>query len=164
MCKKSEYKLRPAEDVVIFEVYLPKRMHYASKMAEVLDSFLDSKNLRRIPIIEDIIKKEEAQNPFFDADSFIELIQEVVTGYSIYEVDGRSSSPAGLIDERVWVIRFIVKDHRGGGSVTKELDERASNVMRLLIAERFAEELNAEDEIWFIRYEGCSLQRWVRDK
>jgi hypothetical protein len=41
--------------------------------------------------------------------------------------------------------------------------ELAEAIVEMLIGKRFADELNAEDEIWMLEYNQPSLMRWIRE-
>lgn len=157
----KKYILLPAKPVLVFEVFLPKRPEYFAKLAEVLDSFLDVQRLRAVAAIRKIINVEKTTRGF-DEEQFLKDISEVISGYSIYEVDGRFRGNSRPVDERVLVIRFIIHDPLVEGGMRDDLIERGKEVIRYLITRRFAEELGIEDEIWFVEYQNCWLQRWVK--
>lgn len=155
------YVLTPSKRALVYEVLLPKKMSYASKLAEVLDAFLTEEGVQEIPAVknhlEGLLSKEERSRDVL-------RIREVIKGYSIYEVDGRFAVDNEPVDERSWVIRFIIHDPQIEGANRTDFLTLAKTVVEYLIAHRFAEELGNEDEIWFLQYEHCSLRRWVKPK
>jgi hypothetical protein len=160
---KSDYILLPAKPVIIFEVFLPKKEEYKNKLEEVLDDFLELERLKKISLVEKTIAIEKITNSDFDEKGFLASIREVISGYSLYEVNGRFGSTDGPVDERVWVIRFIIHDPQIEGAIREDLIVRSKDVLRYLITKRFAEEIGLEDEIWFVEYQSCWLQRWVNE-
>lgn len=153
------YELDPEKPAIVYEIMLPKRMDYSSKLAEVLSCFFDRDRLRNLPPLKaefDALPGPEERERLLDA------IQEVITGYSIYEVDGRYATPEGPKDERTLVIRFIIHDPRVQGGMTKSLKKLAKTIVVHLVSKRFAEELGTEHEIWFLEFAAPRLQRWVR--
>lgn len=152
------YELDPEKPAIVYEVMLPKRMDYSSKLAEVLDCFFHRDQLRHLPPLK---AQLEALGPA-ESEDFLTRIQEVISGYSIYEVDGRYGTPDGLKDERTLVIRFIIHDPTVQGGMTDTLKQLAKTIVTHLISKRFAEELGTEHEIWFLEYGNPRLQRWVQ--
>jgi len=155
------YAFSEGKPVLVYEVFLPKKMSYASKLAEVLDSFLTESGVRTIPAVQ---KKLQELSTDAERQEFITQIRETITGYSIYEVDGRIASAAGPVDERTWVIRFIIHDPAVEGRIRGWFSSLAKQVIEYLIARRFAEELGTEQEIWFLEYERCRLRRWIKQE
>jgi hypothetical protein len=153
------YELDPEKPAIVYEVMLPKRMDYSSKLAEVLNCFFNREQLRELPPI----KKELADitDPKVQ-ELFLDEVQEVISGYSIYEVDGRYGTAQGPRDERTLVIRFIIHDPGTQGGMTETVKQLAKTIVVHLISKRFAEELGTEHEIWFLEYGNPTLQRWVR--
>lgn len=154
-----QYELDQGKPAIVFEVMLPKRESYISKLKEVLDCFFNKDQLRVLPPIKaqlDKLGTDEAK------EILIARLQDVISGYSIYEVDGRFATSDGPIDERTWVIRFIIHDPKEKGSMRGDIDSLARNVIIHLISKRFAEELGTEQEIWFLEYGHPMLQRWVK--
>jgi hypothetical protein len=78
-------------------------------------------------------------------------------------MDGRYLSALGPIDERVLVIRFIF--HNVESSSPSRFDFLAASleVVNHLVANRFAEELGVEDEIWFLEYTNTQLAIWRKE-
>jgi hypothetical protein len=155
------YTFKDSKPALVFEVFLPKRMHYASKLAEVLDAFLSKEGILSIPVIKELIERRKDDPPEKNAQ-LLETIKATISGYSIYEVDGRVESENGPIDERTWVIRFIIHDPSTDEGIRSEFHSMARSVIDYLIAQRFAAELGTEGEIWVLEYQHCSLRRWVK--
>ncbi|MEW6355880.1 MAG: hypothetical protein AB1696_06130 [Planctomycetota bacterium] len=153
------YSLSEGKPVLIYEVYLPKKMAYASKLAEVLDSFFTPQRLQDIPAVQTRLQEI---TPDSEKQRFIEWIVSTIKGYSIYEVDGGFSDGARLFDERTWVIRFILHDPMGQDGIRESFRTLSRDVIAHLVTRRFAEELGTEQEIWFLEYEHCRLRRWVQ--
>lgn len=157
----KRYILLPAKPVLVFEVYLPKKSEYLAKLSEVLDSFFDTRKLRAVPDIRRAVNVGRTLQGF-EEEQFLHDISEVISGYSIYEVDGRFRGDRGPVDERVLVIRFIIYDPIIERGMREDLIDRSKEVIRHLITKRFAEDLGIEEEIWFLEYQNCGLQRWVK--
>ena len=155
------YTFKESKPALVFEVFLPKRMHYASKLAEVLDAFLSKDGIMNIPAVKALIEKHKDVSPAKHQE-FINKIKSTISGYSIYEVDGRFSGENGPVDERTWAIRFIIHDPIIDKGIRADFHSMAQSVIEYLIAERFASELGTEDEVWVLEYEHCSLRRWVK--
>jgi hypothetical protein len=154
------YRLDAEKPILVYEVMLPKKMSYASKLAEVLDCFLQKDKLKKLPQVITELDKQPSEDA---KEEFLSRIQEVISGYSIYEVDGRFVGSTGLADERTWVIRFILHDPRSSNGMSGNFYCLAKEIISSLVTKRFAEELNVEQEIWFIQYGNSILQRWVRE-
>jgi len=155
------YFLSEDKPVLIYEIYLPKKMSYASKVAEVLDSFFTQQRIRNIPAVAE--KLQEIASGA-DRQRFIEWIVSTIKGYSIYEVDGGFSDGTRIFDERTWVIRFIIHDPSVDDGLGPDFRALSQDVITHLITRRFAEELGTEQEIWFLEYEHCRLRRWIQEK
>jgi hypothetical protein len=153
------YELDPEKPALVYEVMLPKRMDYSSKLAEVLGCFFKRDQLRQLPPLK---AELDAMPDPDEREQFITRVQEAISGYSIYEVDGRYGTPKGPKDERTLVIRFIIHDPRVKGGMTDSLKALAKNIVVHLISKRFAEELGTEHEIWFLEFGSPTLQRWVK--
>lgn len=150
--------------MLIFEVYLPKKVDYYPFLTSVLDSFFDVEKIKAIPEIQRILKAAEGLSDF-DVASFVEGVRDVISGYSIYEVDGRFFvPPRKRVDERTLVIRFIIHDPRYEAGMRDDVTSRSKEIIRYLITKRFAEEIGLEDQIWFVEYQHCLLQRWVKNE
>jgi len=157
------YIKKPKKAALVFEVFLPKKMQYASKLAEVLDSFLTEDAILSVPGIKEIIE-QHIDDPPEQREDFAERIRSIVSGSSLYEVDGRFAAEDKLIDERVWVVRFIFHDPSDDEGMDESFKQWAELVIEHLIAKRFAIELGTEDEIWVLEYEKCFLRRWVAEE
>jgi len=148
------HKFLPNKDAWIYEVFLPKKMAYASKLAEVLDAFISDDGVRSIPYVKELDPEKQAK--------LAQRIRSAITGYSIYEVDGRFAGDKGPIDERTWVIRFIIFNPSEGQGNASEFIIEAQNIIESLISGRFAKELGSEDEIWTVQY-NAKISRWRRE-
>jgi hypothetical protein len=75
---------------------------------------------------------------------------EEISGYSIYEVDGRfRAGPGKFVDERVLVIRIIYYHDDRRVHTLSELERPDIRwIIDNLISFRLAEELSTEDEVW----------------
>ena len=155
--------LFPPKPVLVFEVFLPKKSEYLGKLNEVLDAFLDPVKLKSVPDIRKAITIGKTGSGF-EEERFLRDISEIISGYSIYEADGRFCGTGGPIDERVLIIRFLIHDPLVEQGMRENLVENSKEVIRYLITKRFAEEIGVEDEIWFVEYRNCLLQRWVKTK
>lgn len=153
------YKRLDRKPALVFDIFLPKRMSYASKLAEVLNGVVSGNAIAEIPAVQDLIRQHKG-----DSSSTAEFIEKMrhISGYSIYEVDGGFAGKEGPVDERTWVIRLIIHDPRVETGTGPDFHRLAEAVVEHLIAHRFAEELGTEDEIWVLQYEKCGLTRWVK--
>ena len=157
------YVKKPRKAALVFEVFLPKKMQYASKLAEVLNSFVTEDAILNVPGIKEIIE-QHIDDPHEQREGFAERIRSIVSGSSLYEVDGRFATEDKLVDERVWVIRFVFHDPSDDEGMDESFRKWAELVIEHLIAKRFAIELGTEDEIWVLEYEKCFLRRWVAEE
>lgn len=157
------YIKKPRKVALVFEVFLPKKMQYASKLAEVLDSFVTEDAILNVPGIKEIVDRH-VDDPPAQRERFAERIRSIVSGCSLYEVDGRFATEDKLVDERVWVVRFIFHDPSNDEGMDASFRQWAELVIEHLIAKRFAIELGTEDEVWVLEYENCFLRRWVAEK
>jgi len=146
------------ERIRVVEVFLPKRIHYLGKLAEVLRAFEDMAHLRLIPQV-----KHYAQFHPEHMKCLKEELQKLVTGFSILEVDGRYMGASGPIDERSMIIRIIIRDGSIPGMSTDEFLDTAETVIHHLIAGRFARELASEEEVWLVSFDGW-LTRWTKQQ
>ncbi len=155
------YQFMESKEALVFEILLPKKMAYASKLQEVMDAFISDDRVLEIPEIKKVAailrKTGRRQRKFI-----IRRIREVISGYSIYEVDGRIATYKGPVDERTWVIRLIIHDPRNRRGMDKGFRTLANTIVQHLIGKRFAEELGTEDEIWILEYHKPQLLRWVK--
>jgi hypothetical protein len=155
------YKRIDRKPALVFDIFLPKRMSYASKLAEVLNGLVSESAITEIPAVKDLIRKHKDDSA--GMAQFIEKMRDI-SGYSIYEVDGGFAGREGPVDERTWVIRLIIHDPRVETGTAPDFNRLAEAVVEHLIAHRFAEELGTEDEIWVLQYENCGLTRWVKER
>lgn len=153
------YKRIDRKPALVFDIFLPKRMAYASKLAEVLNGLVSESAIAEIPAVQEVLRRHEGDSS--GMTDFIEKMRDIL-GYSIYEVDGGFVGQQGHIDERTWVIRLIIHDPRVETGAGPDFNQLAAAVVEHLIAHRFAEELGTEDEIWVLQYENCGLTRWVK--
>ena len=66
-------------------------------------------------------------------------------------------------DERMLVIRIIFHDRRTEDQLGQDLAAMSEKAVALLIANRLAEELGTEKELWVLEYEAARLRIWERD-
>jgi len=146
----------------MYEVILPKKLGYFGKVQEVLEDLFDEQAIRAVPYIQQYIKRRRRQSTDFDEVAWIKTLCQASRGYSIYEMDGRYLSPQGPVDERVLVIRFIF--HNPSGPADSRTDFLASSleIVNYLVAQRFADELGVEEEIWFLEYYQPQLAIWQK--
>ncbi len=78
-------------------------------------------------------------------------------------MDGRYLSPAGPVDERVLVIRFIFHNPAQPTDSRTDFLSASLEVVNHLVAQRFAHELGVEEEIWFVEYASPRLAIWRRN-
>ncbi|MDX2036248.1 MAG: hypothetical protein SFX72_06320 [Isosphaeraceae bacterium] len=157
------YRLEGPKSARMYEVILPKKLGYFGKVQEVLEDLFDEAALREIPFVRRSIARQRRDNPEFDEAAWVATLCRASRGYSIYEMDGRYLSPAGPIDERVLVIRFIFHDIPSPSGELSDLTSVSLEVVNHLVAHRFAEELGVEDEIWFLEYTNTQLAIWRKD-
>lgn len=157
-----KYILKKSKPALVFEIFLPKRMAYASKLAEVMDAFIADDSVLDIPAVRRITSREPDNKA--KHGRFAKRIRDVISGYSLYEVDGRFSSDKGPVDERTWVIRLIMHDPKAEAGMRAKFRSFASAIVRHLIGQRFAEELGTEDEVWILQYNQANLTRWVKSE
>jgi hypothetical protein len=157
------YQLEGPKPARMYEVILPKKLGYFGKVQEVLEDLFHEEAVRAVPFIRTSIRKNRKKDPGFDEDTWIKTLCRASRGYSIYEMDGRYLSPAGPVDERVLVIRFIF--HNPGDETNRMHDFLSASleVVNYLVAQRFAEELGVESEIWFLEYDNTRLAIWRKN-
>jgi hypothetical protein len=157
-----DYLLEGPKPARMYEVILPKKIGYFGKVEEVLEDLFDEEAIRAIPFVKTSIARARHTDPGFDEDAWVKTLTRASRGYSIYEMDGRYLSPAGPVDERVLVIRFIFYNPGGEPSGGPRTDFLAASleVVNHLVAHRFAEELGVEEEIWFLEYPHPQLAIW----
>src|SRR4051795_2934636 len=102
----TDYQLEGPKPARIYEVILPKKLGYFGKIQEVLEDLFNEQAIRKVPFVKESMARQR-RDPAFDEDCWIKTLCQASRGYSIYEMDGRYLSPAGPVDERVLVIRFI---------------------------------------------------------
>src|SRR3954453_20354765 len=150
----ADYHLEGPKPVRMYEVILPKKLGYFGKVQEVLEDLFSEEAIRAVPFVRETIAKRRRRDRSFDEEAWIKTLGRASRGYSIYEMDGRYLSAEGPVDERVLVIRFIFHNPGGstqGGDGTDFL-AASLEVVNYLVAQRFAEELGVEEEIWFLEY------------
>lgn len=115
------FRTDPAEPVTMFEIFLPKRMEYQSKLYEALQGGLHLDNVRaflRGADRETEQRRIKALIPEPGAakytDARIQNLQQVYFGFSLYEVDGvfvtDPRDPAThRMQERTQVVRLFFK-------------------------------------------------------
>jgi len=159
----GQYRLEGPKPARMYEVILPKKLGYFGKVQEVLEDLFREDAIRAIPFVRRTIKNARRRNPEFDENAWVANLCRASRGYSIYEMDGRYMSPAGPVDERVLVIRFVF--HEWNVEVDPKADLLATSfeVINHLVAHRFAEELGVEDEIWILHYPHTQLTIWRKD-
>jgi hypothetical protein len=157
------YQLEGPKPARMYEVLLPKKLKYFGKIQEVLEDLFHEEAVRQVPFVRKSIARNRKKDPTFDEESWVKTLCRASRGYSIYEMDGRYLSPAGPVDERVLVIRFIF--HNPGGEADSKYDFLAASleVINYLVAQRFAEELGVEEEIWFLEYDSTRLAIWRKN-
>ncbi len=161
-----DYSLEGPKPARMYEVILPKKIGYFGKVQEVLEDLFDEDAVRAIPFVQQSIARSRKRDKSFDEDAWVKTLTRASRGYSIYEMDGRYLSPAGPVDERVLVIRFIFHNAATEGRpANRNADVLAASleVVNHLVAHRFAQELGVEDEIWFVEYSQPMLAIWRKN-
>lgn len=157
------YHLEGPKRARMYEVILPKKLGYFGKVQEVLEDLFDEAAIRKVPYVRRTIRDRRKADPSFDEEAWLKTLSRASRGYSIYEMDGRYLGPAGPIDERVLVIRFIFHDRGGRAGPSDDFFAASLEVVNHLVAHRFAEELGVEEEIWFLEYTDTRLAIWRKD-
>ncbi len=157
------YQLVGPKPARMYEVILPKKLGYFGKVQEVLEDLFDEQAIRAVPFIQKYIKQRRRQSGEFDEESWIKTLCQASRGYSIYEMDGRYLSPQGPVDERVLVIRFIFHNPSEPPDIRTDFLAASLEVVNYLVANRLAEELGVEEEIWFLEYHQPQLAIWRKD-
>lgn len=160
---KSSYQLEGPKAARLYEVILPKKLGYFGKVQEVLEDLFSEDAIRQVPFIRRTIQRQKRQDPKFDESAWIKTLCAASRGYSIYEMDGRYLSRSGPIDERVLVIRFIFHNPSNAGDRRYDFLAASMEVVNYLVAHRFAEELNVEEEIWFLEFTNPKLAIWRKN-
>lgn len=158
------YRLEGPMPVRMYEVILPKKLGYFGKVEEVLEDLFDERKIRAIPFVKKSIAQSRRKSASFDEDAWIRTLCRASRGYSIYEMDGRYLSPAGPVDERVLVIRFIFHNPEPSADSRFDFLAASQEVVHYLVAQRFAEELGVEEEIWFLEYASPKLAIWRKSE
>jgi hypothetical protein len=156
------YHLEGPKAAHMYEVILPKKLGYFGKVQEVLEDLFSEEAIRAIPFVRDSIAWARAADANLDEEQWVRTLCRASRGYSIYEMDGRYLSPTGPVDERVLVIRFIFHN-RGDEDPHTDFLAVSLEVVKHLVAYRFAEELGVEEEIWFLEYPNTRLAIWKKD-
>jgi hypothetical protein len=156
------YRLEGPKAARMYEVILPKKLGYFGKVQEVLEDLFNEEAIRAIPFVQESIRWARAADANFDEEQWVRTLCRASRGYSIYEMDGRYLSPAGPVDERVLVIRFIFHN-RGDEDPHTDFLSASLEIVNHLVAHRFAEELGVEEEIWFLEYASTRLAIWKKD-
>jgi hypothetical protein len=156
------YQLEGPKPARMYEVILPKKLGYFGKIQEVLESLFDAASISKVPYVQRLIKQSRKRDQEFDQAAWVRSLSEACRGYSIYEMDGRYLSPTGPVDERVLVIRFIFHNPANLGDSETDFLGVSLQVINYLVAQRFAEELDVEEEIWFLEYTHTQLAIWRR--
>ena len=160
------YHLVGPKPARMYEVILPKKLGYFGKVQEVLEDLFREEAIRAIPFVKRTIAQSRRRDKGFDEEAWVKSLVRATRGYSIYEMDGRYLSPAGPVDERVLVIRFIFHDFRDAEPGPPKADFLAASleIVNHLVAHRFAEELGVEEEIWFLEYTSPHLAIWQKNR
>jgi hypothetical protein len=156
----ADYQLVGPMPARMYEVILPKKLGYFGKVQEVLEDLFDEQAIRAVPFIQQAIERRRRESAEFDEQAWIKTLCRASGGYSIYEMDGRYLSPAGPIDERVLVIRFIFHNRVDPTDSRTDFLAASLEVVNYLVAHRFALELGVEEEIWFLEYHQPTLSLW----
>jgi hypothetical protein len=156
------YQLVGPKPARMYEVILPKKLGYFGKVQEVLEDLFDEQAIRAVPYIQQYIKRRRKQSAEFDEVAWIKTLCQASRGYSIYEMDGRYLSPQGPVDERVLVIRFIFHNPSGPADTRTDFLASSLEIVNYLVAQRFADELGVEEEIWFLEYHQPQLAIWQK--
>ena len=157
------YRLEGPKPARMYEVLLPKKLGYFGKVQQVLEDLFREDAIRTVPFVKRSIAQARRRDPGFDEETWIKTLARATRGYSIYEMDGRFLTPAGPVDERVLVIRFIFHNPElppGAPAAATDFLAASLEVVNHLVAHRFAEELGGEEEIWSLEYSGPRLAIW----
>lgn len=157
----GRYKVSAAKPVRMFEVMVPKKIEYYAKLQDVLETLFEPEDIRNVPNIETELAELDASASI---EEYVRWAGILFTGYSIYEIDGRFVHPVTRqrFDERMLVIRIIFHDRRLEADMGGDLSDMSEKAVGLLIANRLAEELGTESEIWVLEYGGASIRIWQR--
>jgi len=167
----SAYQLEGPKPARMFEVFLPKKLGYFGQIQRVLEDLFSEEAIRAVPFVRQTIERNRRIDPAFDEGAWVKTLCRASRGYSIYEMDGRYLGPNGPVDERVLVIRLIFHNPADEGSdvagpepgrltPTTDFMNVSLEVVNHLVAHRFADEIGAEEEIWFVEYQAPRLGIW----
>ena len=159
----AKYSLEGPKPARMYEVILPKKLGYFGKVQEVLEDLFREEAIRKVPFVRNAIRDQRKADGRFDDEAWVRSLTQASRGYSIYEMDGRYLSPAGPVDERVLVTRFIFHNPPDVDDSTDFL-AASLEVVNHLVAHRFAQELGVEEEIWFLEYTNTQLAIWRKDE
>jgi hypothetical protein len=158
------YLLEGPKPARMYEVILPKKLGYFGKVQEVLEDLFDEEAIRSIPFVSRSIADARLRDASFDEAAWVHALCRASGGYSIYEMDGRYVSHGGRpVDERVLVIRFIFHEEGLHPELKTDFLAASLEVVKHLVAHRFAEELGVEEQIWFLEYPETRLAIWRKD-
>lgn len=157
------YSLEGPKPARMYEVILPKKLGYFGKVQEVLEDLFREEAIRAVPFVRQTIRKKRREDKQFDETAWIKTLCQASRGYSIYEMDGRYLSPAGPVDERVLVIRFIFHNPYAPEDSQTDFLAASLEIVNYLVAHRFANELGVEEEIWFVEYNSPRLAIWRKN-
>lgn len=112
---KLPYKFIPGEPGIFVEIYLPKKADFQGTLYDTLTKGFNIENvkehfkdLRKRPLIKSMLEKYDKIANY--SDSFIDELQPVFFGYSMYEVDGVFYGGENKIyEERTQVIRLMFR-------------------------------------------------------
>lgn len=157
----GRYRVTPAKPVRVFEVMIPKRIEYFAKLQDVLETLFEPEEIRRVPNIEEELAELDGNTTVEELTAWAKLL---FTGYSIFEIDGRFVHPVTRerFDERMLVIRIVFHDRRQEAGMGPDLSAMSEQAVAVLIANRLAEELGTEKELWVLEYRDASLRIWER--
>ncbi len=157
----GKYRVTPAKPVRIFEVMVPKKIEYFAKLQDVLETLFDPEEIRRVPNIQ---AELALLDPAASVEDYVRWAGILFTGYSILEMDGRYVHPVTRqrFDERMLVIRLIFHDRGLEADLGPEVAAMSEKAVGLLIANRLAEELGTESELWVLDYGEAHLRIWQR--
>lgn len=165
------YGYHPDKPVVIYEIYVPVCREHKKLLSEILDRFRDPTWILDVPDVKRAVaglvldgKPENALPPEVYAQREAAVLSDIrlaVGGYSIYQVDGRFVTDAGIEDEPSWVVRLIIQDPRQEKGCRPAFISLAKLIVRNCIAKRLSAS-KRDDQIWLIEYENCRLERWTR--
>lgn len=157
----GNYRVTPAKPVRMFEVMVPKKIEYYAKLQDVLETLFEPEEIRRVPNVEHELHELD---PSATLDDYVQWAGLLFTGYSIYEIDGRFVHPVtrARFDERMLVIRIIFHDRRRQADMGPDLAAMSEKAVGLLIANRLAEELGTESELWVLEYGDAAIRIWQK--